>query len=137
MKNGSKPAVGYIRMSTDQQQDSPARQRRDIEAMADRQGYRFIKWYEDHGQSGKLWFNQNLGIDKPIPIPDEAIGQRRVWREIGELARRSKQPYISKMFVSSSDRLAPPGRATMYVTLRLRGLLRKLVVKARAGDGCR
>lgn len=46
------PAVGYIRMSTDQQQDSPARQRRDIEAMAERQSYQIIKWYEDHGQSG-------------------------------------------------------------------------------------
>lgn len=29
---------------------------------------------------------------KPIPIPDEAIGQRRIWGEIGELARRSKHP---------------------------------------------
>lgn len=27
-----KPAVGYIRMSTDRQEDSPARQRRDISA---------------------------------------------------------------------------------------------------------
>ena len=33
-KNGTKPAVGYIRMSTDKQEDSPARQRRDIESLA-------------------------------------------------------------------------------------------------------
>jgi site-specific DNA recombinase len=46
------PAVGYIRMSTDQQQDSSARQRRDITALADRQGYCIIDWYEDHGLTG-------------------------------------------------------------------------------------
>jgi len=47
-----KPAVGYIRMSTDQQQDSPARQRQDIEALAKRLGYRILRWYEDHGLTG-------------------------------------------------------------------------------------
>lgn len=52
MKDDRKPAVGYIRMSTDQQQDSPARQRHDIEALAQRQGFRIIRWYEDHGQTG-------------------------------------------------------------------------------------
>ncbi|QDU76891.1 hypothetical protein Pan97_39480 [Bremerella volcania] len=52
-RNGSRvPAVGYIRMSTDQQQDSPARQRKDIEALADRAGYKIVRWYEDHGLTG-------------------------------------------------------------------------------------
>jgi DNA invertase Pin-like site-specific DNA recombinase/REP element-mobilizing transposase RayT len=52
MSDSRRPAVGYIRMSTDQQQDSPARQRQDIEALAGRQGFRIIRWYEDHGQTG-------------------------------------------------------------------------------------
>ncbi len=47
-----KPAVGYIRMSTDQQQDSPARQRKDILELAMRLGYEIIRWYEDHGLTG-------------------------------------------------------------------------------------
>lgn len=46
------PAVGYIRMSTDQQEDSPARQRVEIEKLAARDGYRIIAWYEDHGLTG-------------------------------------------------------------------------------------
>jgi hypothetical protein len=29
---------------------------------------------------------------KPIAIPDEAIGTRKTWREIGELARNAGQP---------------------------------------------
>jgi hypothetical protein len=180
----SKPAVGYIRMSTDKQEDSPARQRRDIDAMAERNGYRITTWYEDHGLTGTesanrpefrrllanaknrrfeavllseqsrmsredvfdamqhwkqlrdagvknlakpdqaklavairqtiasitlgihdakcgkisyreitgtLEFHPAFGID-PIEIPDDVLGQRRIWREIGELARRSKQP---------------------------------------------
>ena len=52
MKDERRPAVGYVRMSTDQQQDSPTRQRQDIEALAQRQGFRIIRCYEDHGQTG-------------------------------------------------------------------------------------
>ncbi len=48
----TKPAVGYIRMSTDRQENSPDRQRREIKALADREGYRITKWYEDHGLTG-------------------------------------------------------------------------------------
>jgi len=43
MKTLTKPVVGYVRMSTDQQQDSPARQRKNIEALADRAGYRIVR----------------------------------------------------------------------------------------------
>lgn len=52
MNSKLKPAVGYIRMSIDQQQDSPERQRRDIKSMAVQSNYKIIKWYEDHGQTG-------------------------------------------------------------------------------------
>jgi DNA invertase Pin-like site-specific DNA recombinase len=52
MKDERRPVVGYVRMSTDQQQDSPARQRQDIEGLASRQAFRIIKWFEDHGQTG-------------------------------------------------------------------------------------
>ncbi len=51
-KTTTKPAVGYIRMSSDQQQDSPVRQRKDVEALAKRLGYRIVRWYEDHGLTG-------------------------------------------------------------------------------------
>jgi site-specific DNA recombinase len=46
------PAVGYIRMSTDDQKDSPERQRGEIVAMAKRDGYHILRWYEDHGITG-------------------------------------------------------------------------------------
>lgn len=45
-------AAGYIRMSTDKQEDSPARQRREIEILAERDGYQIVEWYEDHGLTG-------------------------------------------------------------------------------------
>lgn len=45
-------AVAYIRMSTDQQEDSPERQRAEITAMAEKGGYEILKWYEDHGLTG-------------------------------------------------------------------------------------
>jgi hypothetical protein len=35
---------------------------------------------------------------KPIPIPDEAIGIRKIWRELSELIRNSKKPLHLKDF---------------------------------------
>ena len=52
MSSKSKPAVGYIRMSTDKQEDSPAQQKAEIEKLAQRLGYRIFRRYEDHGVSG-------------------------------------------------------------------------------------
>ena len=46
------PAAGYIRMSTDKQEDSPARQKAEILQLAKREGYEIIVWYEDHGLTG-------------------------------------------------------------------------------------
>lgn len=46
------PAVGYIRMSTGRQENSPQRQRAEIKKLAAQQGYRIVKWYEDHGLTG-------------------------------------------------------------------------------------
>lgn len=53
-----------------------------------------IEFRELHGE---LVFHEAFG-QKPIVIPDEAIGQRRIWREIGESVRRSKQPLHLKDF---------------------------------------
>lgn len=46
------PAVAYIRMSTDKQEESPEQQRREIIAMAEKLGYEILRWYEDLGVSG-------------------------------------------------------------------------------------
>ncbi|EMI43561.1 hypothetical protein [Rhodopirellula sp. SWK7] len=35
---------------------------------------------------------------KPMPIPDEAIGRRKIWREISDLVRQSKTPLHLKDF---------------------------------------
>ena len=45
-------AVGYIRMSSDKQEASPEQQRKEIIALAERDGYRIIRWYVDEGISG-------------------------------------------------------------------------------------
>ena len=47
-----KPAVGYIRMSTDMQTDSPKQQKDEIRKLARRGRYDIIRWYEDLGISG-------------------------------------------------------------------------------------
>lgn len=45
------PAVAYVRMSTDRQDDSPRQQREEIEKLA-KDRYRIVRWYQDDGISG-------------------------------------------------------------------------------------
>lgn len=47
-----KIGVGYIRMSTDNQQESPKMQKNDIQEWADKNDVKIIRWYEDLGISG-------------------------------------------------------------------------------------
>ncbi|MBA3315282.1 MAG: recombinase family protein [Planctomycetaceae bacterium] len=58
VKAASTPAVGYIRMSSDKQEASPARQRSEIVKLAEHGGYRIIAWYEDHGLTGTQSLNR-------------------------------------------------------------------------------
>ena len=46
------PAVGYVRMSSDRQEASPAQQRAEIEKLAERDNYEIIRWYVDEGIAG-------------------------------------------------------------------------------------
>jgi len=41
--------------------------------------------------TGELRFHEAFAIS-PIEIPDEAIGQRRIWREFGVLVRQAEHP---------------------------------------------
>ncbi|WP_430454050.1 recombinase family protein [Rhodopirellula europaea] len=45
-------AVGYIRMSSDKQEESPEQQRDEILKLAEKHGYQIVRWYEDHAISG-------------------------------------------------------------------------------------
>jgi len=47
-----KAAVGYVRCSTDQQEDSPDQQKKAILEFAAARGYRITEWYVDFGKSG-------------------------------------------------------------------------------------
>ena len=59
------PAAGYLRRSTDLQDQSLGDQRKEIEAKAARKGFRIVRWYEDDAVSGtsttgRDQFNQML-----------------------------------------------------------------------------
>jgi hypothetical protein len=41
---------------------------------------------------GELRLHEALLPNKVIEIPDEVIGQRKIWREIGELCRQADAP---------------------------------------------
>jgi DNA invertase Pin-like site-specific DNA recombinase len=45
-------AVGYVRCSTEMQEDSPEQQKKEILAFAARRGYSIVDWFVDFGKSG-------------------------------------------------------------------------------------
>jgi len=54
---------------------------------------------------GKLQLHDSLAT-KPIINPDTAIGRRKIWREIAELIRQSKQPLHLKeicQYIGTTD----------------------------------
>ncbi len=58
-------AVGYIRMSSDKQEASPVQQRQEIKKLAERDGYRIVRWYVDEGISGDAT-EKRLGFQRMI-----------------------------------------------------------------------
>jgi hypothetical protein len=77
-------------------------------------------------QFGELRFHEALLGDKVVPIPDEVIGQRKIWREIGELVRQADSPLHLKDFcrhIGTKDM----SRAAHHVRKAEKaGLMRKL-----------
>ena len=47
-----KPAAAYVRMSSKQQEKSPAEQRQEISRLAAREGYRIVAWFSDEAITG-------------------------------------------------------------------------------------
>ena len=47
-----KAAAGYIRCSTEMQEDSPDQQKKEILSFAERSGYSVVEWFTDFGKSG-------------------------------------------------------------------------------------
>ena len=41
---------------------------------------------------GELRFHPGFGVKKPVAIPDEALGHRKIWREIAALAKNLDRP---------------------------------------------
>ncbi len=58
------PAVGYIRMSSDKQEASPEQQKAEITKLADRDGYKILRWYQDDGIAG--WKEEREGFQRLI-----------------------------------------------------------------------
>jgi DNA invertase Pin-like site-specific DNA recombinase len=50
--NGEKNAVGYVRCSTEMQEDSPAQQKKEIITFAESKSINIIEWFVDFGESG-------------------------------------------------------------------------------------
>jgi DNA invertase Pin-like site-specific DNA recombinase len=60
-QNKTKPikvAVGYVRCSTDMQEESPEQQIKEIERWANQNGFKVVRWYIDKGKSGTTFLKR-------------------------------------------------------------------------------
>ncbi len=61
--NNNIPAVGYVRCSTEQQEDSPEQQKKAILEFASKNGFSILEWFTDFGKSGTN-FEQRLEFQR-------------------------------------------------------------------------
>ncbi len=59
------PAAGYLRCSTDMQEDSVGQQKKAIEGWASKNGFKVIAWFTDEGQSGTS-FSKRPGFTRMV-----------------------------------------------------------------------
>lgn len=95
------PAAGYIRMSTSKQEDSPERQRAEIELAATKYGYYIVVWFEDHGISGttnkrpgfqKLLGEAKRGKFKAVIVHEQSrFSREKMHRAFGHLAELAER----------------------------------------------
>ncbi len=130
-------AVGYIRMSTDQQQDSPARQRQDIQALA---GKRF---------NGTVVRRM---VTNPAYAGDIVLGCKRRGRfrslhdEGGIVCQNVHEPLVSRQAFARAQeavtrryqtpRAATPGRYLLTGLIYLAGTERRLHGYTMRNNGC-
>jgi len=61
---------------------------------------------------GELRFHPGFGVKKPVAIPDEALGHRKIWREIAALAKNLDRPLRLKDVRRCRARRTHRGQAT-------------------------
>jgi site-specific DNA recombinase len=87
-----KRAAVYIRMSTDDQADSPDRQKSQIDPYCEKHGYKVVKTYEDHGMRG----SDNSRPQFQAMLKDARAGHFHVIvvDEVSRLSRETPMDYI-------------------------------------------
>lgn len=96
-KNGTQltSAVAYIRMSTDDQADSPDQQREAIERYAKENGFQIVRYYEDEGVPGNLSIRK--GFDKMLADAQNARDFEAIL--IWDISRFSRSDPVDAFFV--------------------------------------
>jgi site-specific DNA recombinase len=87
-----KRPAAYIRMSTQQQENSPERQRAQIEAYAAQKGYDIVAWYEDQAMKG--WDIDRPGYQAMLRAARERQFEVIVADELSRLTRLATIDYV-------------------------------------------
>ena len=93
MVPAKKRAAAYIRMSTDQQENSPERQRVQLEAYAAQKGYDIVAWFEDQAMKG--WDNDRPGYQALLRAANEKQFEVIIADELSRLNRLGTIDYFT------------------------------------------
>jgi site-specific DNA recombinase len=87
-----KRACVYVRMSTDKQEDSPERQRGQIDPHCDRRGYAVVRRYDDLGEQG--WKAERPGFMKMMDDAQKGLFDVIVVDEMSRLSRLDPYTFV-------------------------------------------
>ncbi len=87
-----KRAAVYIRMSTDDQADSPQRQRDQVLPYCEKKGYRVVEVYEDAGMRG--WDNDRPAFQRLLRDAQKGLFDIIVVDEASRLSRQDPIEYV-------------------------------------------
>src|SRR4051812_44153882 len=75
------PSVTYLRMSSDQQEESIAQQRKEVRELAAKEGYEILREYVDEGKSGSKQTSKRAAFLKMLKDADRREFQAvLVWK---------------------------------------------------------
>jgi DNA invertase Pin-like site-specific DNA recombinase len=87
-----KRACVYVRMSTDKQEDSPERQRGQIDPHCQRRGYVVVRRYEDLGERG--WSDERQGFNQMLEDAGKGLFDVIVVDEMSRLSRSDQWAFM-------------------------------------------
>ena len=106
-------AAGYIRMSGDHQERSPAQQKAELTALAKREGLEVVAWFDDAATSGDTGADERPGLARMLAAAEAGDFEVLLLWDSDRLSRRTPLAAAADVYrlqCADVEMLTPSGR---------------------------